>query len=108
MVLKVQGGFMNNKEWRQEVIITILGTILWSLIGFCILVGVFGCAGKDGSNGQQGIPGQPGSSCTVNQLVTGTTVITCPDGTSAVIEPIKCTAYKYKNEVKVKCPKAKN
>ncbi len=83
------GSQMKNIDW-EEVIIATGTAIFWILIMFVALVGLSGCAGKDGSNGAAGVPGIPGEpspSCTVNQLDDGGAVITCPDGTSAVVEP---------------------
>lgn len=110
---------MKHIDW-EEVIIATGTAIFWIVILFVALIGLSGCSGNDGSNGTAGVPGIPGepglpgepgtdgTSCTVNQLDDGTTIITCPDGTSAVIEPVKCKTYRHKGKVKVRCPKVKN
>lgn len=49
------------------------------------VAGVDGQNGADGAPGASGADGKDGTSCTVAQIPEGA-VITCPDGTSAVIE----------------------
>lgn len=51
---------------------------------FCLL-SLIGCSNRTGTPGSDGLNGLPGANCTVSQVSNGA-IITCPDGTTALVQ----------------------